>query len=74
MKVIIAGATGFIGGEVLRQLLLNPAITSVLSLSRRDLPEAVAKSPKLKNVIAEDMSSYSETLIQEMAGADACIW
>ncbi|KAI4172371.1 MAG: hypothetical protein LQ343_003630 [Gyalolechia ehrenbergii] len=38
MKIILTGATGFIGGEVLRFALLHPSINSIVVLSRRQLP------------------------------------
>lgn len=74
MKFILTGCTGFIGSEVLSQCLRNPTITSVIALSRRDLPEAVAKDSKLKAVIMKDFTSYPDSVLQELRGADACIW
>jgi hypothetical protein len=71
MKVILAGSSGFIGKEVLRQCLQNPSITSLVALSRRPLPE---NDPKLKTVLMEDFTSYSPSVLQELEGADSCIW
>lgn len=71
MKVILTGSTGFIGNNVLLQCLSNPAITSIVALSRRELK---IKNPKLEVIIHEDFSSYPPTLISQLADADACIY
>ncbi|MCJ1481388.1 hypothetical protein MMC06_001545 [Schaereria dolodes] len=74
MKVILTGATGFIGSGVLHHCLSNPSITSLIALSRRPLPEAVTRNPNLKVIILEDFLSYTDTTLQELSGAEACIW
>lgn len=74
MKVIILGSTGFIGKKVLHHCLKNPAITSLLALSRRGLPEEAAANPKLTVVIIEQFNSYPEPVLEQLKGADACIW
>ena len=75
MKLIIAGATGFCGSEVVKQSLRNPKITSVVTLSRKpvEAPEGPDAS-KLKSVIIEDYGSYSEEVKSHFADAGACIW
>ncbi|ODM24245.1 hypothetical protein SI65_02046 [Aspergillus cristatus] len=73
MKVILLGSTGFIGKEVLNQCLETPAITSLIALSRRDLPEAAA-NPKLTVVIMEHFNSYPDFVLEQLKGADSCIW
>ena len=74
MKVILTGATGFIGSEALRQCLKSPSITSIVALSRRNLPEVVTNNPNLKVLMMKDFTSYPHTLLDELAGAEACIW
>lgn len=74
MKFVLTGCTGFVGGEVLSQCLRNPSITSVVALSRRNLPEALTKDPKLNVVLMKDFNSYPDSVLQEVKGADACIW
>jgi uncharacterized protein YbjT (DUF2867 family) len=44
MKLILAGSTGHVGREVLRLALESPAVSNVLALTRRPLPE----HPKLQ--------------------------
>ncbi len=78
MKLIIAGATGFIGSEVIRLSLQRPDITKVIALSRTPLaplqPEDGADTSKLRNVIVKDYGDYLDSVKREFAGADACIW
>lgn len=73
MKVILLGSTGFIGKEVLKTCLMNSAITSIVALSRRHLPEADAH-PKLTVLMVEDFNSYPDTVLQQLKDAEACIW
>ncbi|KAF7155660.1 hypothetical protein CNMCM5623_008202 [Aspergillus felis] len=74
MKVIIAGATGFVGQEILSQCLAHPSITSIVALSRRELP---ITDPKLHVHLMKDQDflSYSDPqLSASLRGAGACIW
>ncbi|KAJ6007184.1 hypothetical protein N7522_005535 [Penicillium canescens] len=70
MKVILTGSTGFVGREVLSQCLQHPAITSIVVLSRRNLPA----HEKLQVAIVEDFLTYSNSIREEIKDADACIW
>ncbi|KAF2870486.1 hypothetical protein BDV95DRAFT_607656 [Massariosphaeria phaeospora] len=72
MKLIIVGATGFVGKELLRQSLQRSDITSVVAVSRRALPPGT--SAKLRSVIVKDYDQYTEEAKKEFAGANACIW
>ncbi|KAK0636002.1 hypothetical protein B0T17DRAFT_517851 [Bombardia bombarda] len=74
MKVILTGCTGFTGGEVLEQCIQHPSITSVVVLSRRQLPASVASNPKVQVVIMDDFLSYNDDTLRAIEGADACIW
>ncbi|GAM38574.1 nucleoside-diphosphate-sugar epimerase [Talaromyces pinophilus] len=79
MKLIVAGATGFVGTEVIRQALSHPAVTSVVALARRATPVPANIGPdanvsKLKSAICNDFDNYSESVKADLAGADACIW
>ncbi|RAH80800.1 putative nucleoside-diphosphate-sugar epimerase [Aspergillus japonicus CBS 114.51] len=76
MKIILAGATGFIGQEILTQCLAHPSITSILVLSRRELPDNTMH-PKLHvhHMQDQDFVSYSDPqLAASLHGAAACIW
>lgn len=68
MNIILTGATGFAGGEVLRQALLDPEIGQVTVLTRRSLGVAHAK---LNELIVSDFLDYSSV---DLSGHDACIW
>jgi hypothetical protein len=79
MKLIIAGSTGFIATEVIRQALSNSSVSSIVGLARREtaVPQNVGlgvDKAKFKSVICDDFENYSENVKQELAGADACIW
>lgn len=68
MKLLLTGATGFAGGEVLRQALNDPRIERVTVLTRRLLPRT---HPKLEQVVLKDFLDYSGV---NLAEHDACIW
>lgn len=80
MKLIVTGATGFVGSEVIRQALRNSAISTVVALARKPVlapsnagPDA--DSTKLQSVILEDWTSpYPEIVQEHLKGADGCIW
>jgi uncharacterized protein YbjT (DUF2867 family) len=72
MKLVLTGATGFVGAEVLRQALANPHITSVVALGRRVVP---TKSPKLQSLVVPDLgAAYPADVLAAIKDADACIW
>lgn len=79
MKLIVAGSTGFVATEVIRQALSHPAVTSIVALARRETPMSLptsssTKAEKLKPVVCNDFGNYPESVKRELAGADACIW
>ena len=79
MKLVIAGASGFVGTELIRQSLKRPDISTVIALARKpvsapdDLGPHVHPS-KLRSVVIDDYGSYPEDVRTELAQADACIW
>ncbi len=79
MKLVIAGSTGFVATELIRQAIAHKRVTSVVALGRREtsVPSNVAPgadASKLKSVVCKDFENYSDDVKKELAGADACIW
>ncbi|KAJ5816267.1 hypothetical protein N7447_008500 [Penicillium robsamsonii] len=75
MKLIIAGASGLLGTEILRQSLQMREITRVVALARRPVQlDEGTDSSKLKSVVIRDYGEYPDSVKAEFAGADACIW
>ncbi|KAI7503829.1 hypothetical protein KC367_g1431 [Hortaea werneckii] len=73
MKLILTGATGFIGAAVLHHALSHPLITQVVALSRRPLP---IHHPKLHTIIHQDFTVYPPSLLHNelLRDAEAVIW
>lgn len=79
MKVIVTGATGFIGSHIVAACVASPDISSVIVLTRRSVVEnsnheAVRTSPKVTEIIHDDFSQYPPSLLERLNGAGACIW
>ncbi|KAF4944935.1 hypothetical protein FSARC_14545 [Fusarium sarcochroum] len=79
MKVVIGGATGYLGTEVVRQALRHPLITSVVALARRetqvpkDVDPQIAQS-KFRSLTCSDFKDYPQNVRSAISDADACIW
>ncbi|KAI7184688.1 hypothetical protein KC316_g4469 [Hortaea werneckii] len=72
MKLILTGATGFIGRAVLHHALSHPLITHVVVLTRRPLQ---TQHPKLLTIIHTDFTTYPTPLLtNELRDAEAVIW
>jgi nucleoside-diphosphate-sugar epimerase len=71
MKIVLTGATGFVGSEVLLQLLEHPKVTQVTALVRRPLPQ---DHPKLRCILHTDFTRYDESLLGELSDHAGCIW
>ncbi|KAK4700247.1 hypothetical protein P7C70_g6001, partial [Phenoliferia sp. Uapishka_3] len=73
MHVILAGGNGTVGSAILAQALLHPSITRLTLLLRRPLALSLS-SPKLHIIIHEDFLSYPPALLEQLKGAQACLW
>jgi N-acetyl-gamma-glutamylphosphate reductase len=71
VKVILAGGTGLIGGAALQRLIDHPDVTSIVALSRRELP---IKNAKVQTVIVKDFLKYDSEALAQLEGAKAAIW
>ncbi|KAL4780053.1 hypothetical protein BJX76DRAFT_364626 [Aspergillus varians] len=76
MKLIVAGATGLVGTEIIRQCLQINEITQLIALARKPvhIEEGTDPTSKLKSVVIRDYGEYSADVKAEFAGSDACIW
>lgn len=79
MKLIVAGASGFVATEVIRQSLSIPKITSVIAIARHHVsaPSNLRQSAdvsKLHSVVLDSYGSYPDDVNMQLAGAEACIW
>ena len=77
MKLIIAGASGFVGTELVRQSLKRPDVSVVVALSRKAVSapsDAGADASKLRSVVLKDYDEYPEHARKEFEGASGCIW
>lgn len=73
--MIVTGATGFVGSEVVRQALQLKHVSSVIAVARKPVQlEDGVDGSKLKNVTIEDYTVYPDDAKKEFSGADACIW
>jgi uncharacterized protein YbjT (DUF2867 family) len=70
MRLIVTGATGMAGAEVVRQALAHPEIDGVTALARRPLD---LRHPKLATLEVNDFLNY-EPILPRLAGHDACLW
>jgi len=70
MKIILTGATGFVGAHALRHLVADPAIERVTCLTRRPLD---IRSPKVEEILHTDFMAY-DGVAERLAGHQACLW
>lgn len=73
MKVVLTGATGFLGSEVLDQCCQSKEIDTLIVLTRKALQSGRIHA-KVKNIVVPDFRSYSPEVITAISDADACIW
>jgi nucleoside-diphosphate-sugar epimerase len=71
MKIILTGATGFVGSNVLAHLVADPRISEVTCITRRPIGTRAAK---IATVLQEDFLSYDPALLDRLANHHACIW
>jgi uncharacterized protein YbjT (DUF2867 family) len=70
MRVILFGATGMVGQGVLRECLLDPDVTGVLSVARSSTGR---QHEKLRELLHRDFTDFA-ALERELTGYDACFF
>ena len=70
MKIILFGASGMVGQGTLRECLLDPEVTTVLSIVRGSTGQQHAK---LREIVHKDFFDFS-SIESELAGFDACFF
>jgi uncharacterized protein YbjT (DUF2867 family) len=70
MKVILFGATGMIGQGVLRECLLDPAVTRVQVVARASTGQ---RHDKLSELLHENFLDFNP-IAQQLTGYDACFF
>lgn len=70
MKLIHFGATGMVGGGVLRAILADPDVEAVLSIGRRS---CAVQHPKLRELLLPDLFDFA-SVESQLAGWDGCLW
>ena len=71
MRIILTGATGFVGKEVLRHLLANEETEGVTCLTRRPIG---MEHPKLKTIFHADFTVWPAKLVEALADHSAVLW
>ena len=75
VKVIIFGATGFVGGQVLKTAVVDNRISSIVVLSRKALATTdLTNHPKVNVIIRSNFEEYPEEILGRLRGAVAVIW
>lgn len=70
MKILVTGATGLLGAEVIRQAINDTTITEIIALTRNPVD---IQHPKLKTIIHKDFLKYDD-LSEVLKEVDACLW
>jgi uncharacterized protein YbjT (DUF2867 family) len=70
MKIILTGATGFVGSNVLAHLVADPRISQISCITRHP----IAPAQKVAMILQEDFLSYDPALLDRLAEHDSCIW
>ena len=70
MKVVLFGATGMVGQGVLRECLIDPRVSSVLSIGRSATAQ---RDPKFRQLVHGDLLDFS-SIEEQLSGFDACFF
>lgn len=70
MNVVLFGATGMVGQGVLRECLIDPGVSRVLTVGRTATGKA---DPKLREIVHRDLADLAPVESQ-LSGYDACFF
>jgi uncharacterized protein YbjT (DUF2867 family) len=70
MNILVTGATGLVGAEVVRQAIIDDDIRQITCLVRR---AGTLQHPKVKYIVHNNFLDYS-SLVEVFREQDACIW
>ena len=70
MKVLVFGASGMIGQGVLRELVRDAAVTSVVAVGRSPSGQ---RDPKVRDLIVRDLTDLA-AVERDLTGFDACFF
>jgi len=71
MKIILTGATGFVGGEILKRLSAKPDVERITCLTRT---APATLPPKTAVILHSDFSRYDDQLLDTISDHSGCIW
>lgn len=74
MKVVVTGATGMVGNEIVKRCLEDPRITKVVILTRRAVSMDIECHPKADVIMVQDFARYSDQVLRQLEGSSACLW
>ena len=79
MKIILTGATGYVGTEILDQAVAHKYIEHIYCITRKPLDRkyfAKAAKGKVTELIHENFGNYDDSLMKFLrdAGVEGCIW
>ena len=70
MKVLVFGASGMIGQAVMRELVRDTAVTSVVAVGRSPSGQ---RDPKVRDLIVRDLTDLA-AVERDLTGFDACFF
>ena len=70
MRVVIFGATGFVGWAVLHEALAAPDVSEVVVVGRTPVS---LRAPRLREVIVPDLDALGD-FAADLSSIDACFW
>ncbi|KAF4447749.1 nucleoside-diphosphate-sugar epimerase [Fusarium austroafricanum] len=74
MKVVVTGATGLVGNEIVKRCLADARITKVVILTRKAVSMDIECHPKSDVIMVQDFTRYSDEVLLRLEGSSACLW